>query len=76
MITPKTDTLTFLIKLFEESEELLQSFYKKRGWEIPNFDKIELADVALVCFAMAEHFKVDLIVEMEKKMLFNETRED
>lgn len=76
LITPKTDTIKFLRKLFEEGEELAQSFYKKREREIPDFDKVELADVALVCFAIAEHYKIDLIKEMENKMLFNETRKD
>lgn len=58
-------------KLFEEAKELAHSV------KIDNsFDEKELADVALVCFTMAEHFNIDLIKVMEEKMLYNEIRKD
>ena len=34
----------------------------------------EMADVALVIFAMAEHYQINLIAEMELKTLYNEKR--
>lgn len=65
LITDKTTQEDFAIKLREEVQELYESD--------PN-DWSELADVALVCFAMAEHYGIDLVEEMRKKTEFNETR--
>lgn len=69
-ITDKTDVMDFLIKLDEEIEELKQSFFES------NLDEKELADVVLVCFALAQHYKIDLLKAMEEKMMFNEKRID
>jgi NTP pyrophosphatase (non-canonical NTP hydrolase) len=69
-ITDKTDVMDFLIKLDEEVEELKQSFFEA------NLDEKEIADVVLVCFALAKHYKIDLIKVMEEKMLYNEKQND
>jgi NTP pyrophosphatase (non-canonical NTP hydrolase) len=47
---------------------------QSRGKGEYGFDPSELADVTLVCFAMAEHFGINLIEEMRKKTEFNEKR--
>lgn len=66
LITEKTTRINFISKIEEELDELFEN---------PR-DNSELADVALVCFAMAEHFGIDLIAEMEKKTIYNENRND
>lgn len=71
LITPKTRPLQFIDKIQEEKNELFISWYIK-----DHFDPEELADVALVCFAMAEHYQIDLVAEMEKKAIYNEQRTD
>lgn len=64
-----TQAHEFIEKLFEEVYELDYST------KIDNsFDEKELADVALVCFAMAKHYNIDLIKVMGEKMLYNEIR--
>lgn len=68
LITPKTEYLDFTNKIREEAKEIDEASIN----ELPE----ELADVALVCFAMAEHFGIDLIAEMEKKTIYNENRND
>ena len=65
LITSETTRTDFWLKLIEEMNEFGQSDLK---------DEKELADIALVCFAMAEHYGIDLIEEMRKKTEFNETR--
>ena len=70
-ISDKTNARVFIAKIHEEVGELIES------WDgCDSFDKVELADVALVCFSMAKHFGVDLQKEMEKKMTYNEEREN
>ena len=70
-ISDKTTVRDFLGKIHEEVGELIES------WDgCDSFDKVELADVALVCFSMAKHFDINLIDEMEKKMKVNEKRND
>ena len=70
-ISDKTTVRDWLAKLHEEVGELIES------WDGCNcFDKIELADVTLVCFSMAKHFDINLVDEMEKKMKVNEKMED
>ena len=69
LITNETSILDFLIKIEEEKEELCDSWIKQKS---TSFDHKELADIVLVCFTMAQHFKIDLLMEMENKMLFNE----
>ena len=73
LITNETSILDFLIKIEEEKEELCDSWIKQKS---TSFDHKELADIVLVCFTMAQHFKIDLLMEMENKMLFNETSDD
>jgi NTP pyrophosphatase (non-canonical NTP hydrolase) len=70
LITDKTTNLDFIIKLQEEVSELEESF------SFSEIDDSELADVVLVCFAMAQHNKIDLLKAMEVKMLYNEKRTD
>lgn len=70
-ISDKTTVRDFLSKIHEEVGELMES------WDgCDSFDKVELADVTLVCFSMAKHFDINLVDEMEKKMKVNEKRED
>lgn len=68
LITKKTTGSDFIAKIHEEFWELAKSY------KFGKFDTSELADVALVCFAMAEHYGIDLVEEMRKKTEFNETR--
>ena len=69
-ISDKTNVRDFLAKIYEEVDELIESY----GCD--SFDKVELADVTLVCFSMAKHFGINLVDEMEKKMKVNEKRND
>ena len=70
-ISDKTNVRDLLAKIYEEVGELIES------WDgDDSFDKVELADVTLVCFSMAKHFSINLIDEMEKKMKVNEKRND
>lgn len=65
LIDDQTTKYDFYDKLVEEVIEYGESDLK---------DEEELADIALVCFAMAEHYGIDLIEEMRKKTEFNEKR--
>ena len=66
-ISDKTTVRDFLSKIYEEVGELVES------WDgCDSFDKVELADVTLVCFSMAKHFGINLVDEMAKKMKVNE----
>jgi len=70
-ISDKTTVRECLGKIHEEVGELIES------WDgCDSFDKVELADVTLVCFSMAKHFDINLVDEMEKKMKVNEKRND
>ena len=70
-ISDKTNVRDCLAKIYEEVGELIES------WDgDDSFDKVELADVTLVCFSMAKHFVINLVDEMEKKMKVNEKRND
>lgn len=70
-ISDKTTVREWLGKIHEEVGELIES------WDgCDSFDKVELADVTLVCFSMAKHFDINLVDEMEKKMKVNEKRND
>ena len=71
LIDDSTGFISFIYKIKEETQELEFSRIGNN-----KFDQIELADVALVCFAMAEHFGIDLVAEMESKMKYNEIRKD
>jgi len=74
LIDEKTTFYDFIAKMREEADELEESY--NIGRIACEFDPKELADVALVCFAMAEHYGIDLVDEMRKKTEFNEKRED
>lgn len=74
MITPETTFQDFIDKMREETDELAESY--SIGRVSCEFDVKELADKALVCFAMAEHYGIDLVDEMRKKTEFNEKRKD
>ena len=69
-ISVKTNVRDFLAKIYEEVDELIESY------ECDSFDKVELADVTLVCFSMSKHFGINLVDEMEGKMKVNEKRND
>ena len=70
-ISDKTTVRDWLGKIHEEVGELIES------WDgCDSFDKVELADVTLVCFSMAKHFDINLVDEMQKKMKVNEKRND
>ena len=70
-ISDKTTVREWLGKIHEEVGELIES------WDgCDSFDKVELADVTLVCFSMAKHFDINLVDEMQKKMKVNEKRND
>ena len=70
-ISDKTTVRDFLAKIHEEVGELIES------WDgCDSFDKVELADVTLVCFSMAKHFDINLVDEMAKKTKVNEKRND
>jgi hypothetical protein len=73
LIDNETSVSDFMDKLWEELKELESSRFGKNG---NSFDPKELSDIALVCFAMAKHFNIDLLKVMEEKTIFNETRED
>jgi NTP pyrophosphatase (non-canonical NTP hydrolase) len=73
-INDKTNILDFIVKLDEEKEELYQSWFDSD--KCLDYDIKELADIVLVCFAMAKHTGKDLLSAMEQKMLFNEKRLD
>ena len=70
-INEKTCSYEFINNLFEELYKLEDTNHSE-----VLFDEKKLADVALVCFAMAKHYEIDLIKVMEEKMLYNEIRKD
>ena len=69
LISESTGFKDFINKLKEEVDELEA---EKFTGNMP----VEMADVALVIFAMAEHYNINLIAEMERKTLYNEKRND
>lgn len=69
-ITGCTTAREFIKKLYEEIIELDES---DDGFD---FDEKELADVSLVCDAMAIHFNIDLNKVKYEKMLYNEQRKN
>ena len=71
LITNKTTCSQFATAIRNELVELEDTLDKSK---ITLFDISELADIVLVCHSMAKHFGYNLVSEMEKKTLFNETR--
>jgi NTP pyrophosphatase (non-canonical NTP hydrolase) len=74
-INKKTSIVDFLDKIHEEFHELESSYLDAPSY-LETFDKKELADIALVCFAMAKHYNINLVEAMQEKMLYNEQRID
>jgi len=73
-IKPETSEIEFAEKLIEEANELkIECDFANENLELMT---IEMADCALVLFAMAKHFDIDLIQAMEEKVKFNEQRTD
>jgi len=73
LINPETTEFKFYEKLNEEIKELKHEL----DWCVSVEDaKIEMADCALVLFAMAKHFNIDLLKAMEEKVIYNEKRTD
>lgn len=70
LINEKTTLWDFIDKIEEEKNEL---FHTCNNGE---FDASELADISLVCDAMALHYGIDLQAEKEAKMKYNEKRKD
>jgi len=76
LIKFETSGFEFVEKLKEEVSEL------ETEWNLPyameDFKRQieEMADCALVLFAMAKHFNVDLLKAMEEKVIYNEMRKD
>ena len=72
LITPDTTKKQFMNKIHEEAAELQYEL----GYELwaTGHGVTELADVILVCLAMAKHFNIDILQVLEEKTLYNETR--
>jgi hypothetical protein len=69
LITPDTSTFKFIDKIEEEVDELKNEYMLFKC-----VDKEELADIILVCLAMAKHYDIDIMKALEEKTKFNETR--
>jgi hypothetical protein len=67
-INDKTNLMSFIDKIKEETWELLCSIDTKNN----TFDASELADISHVCDSIALHYGIDLQAEKEAKMLYNE----
>lgn len=72
LITEDTMFIEFGNKIAEELHELWES-YKPHSEDV-KFDESELADIILVCLAMAKHYGVDIQKALEEKTIFNENR--
>ena len=70
LINNSTTLFEFIDKLYEEVSEFEESL------EFDNMDnfKEELADIILVCFNIAEHYKIDIEIELKKKIEINYLR--
>lgn len=67
----------FISKLNEEVNELdLSELPFNNESTYTEFDHKELADVILVCLAMAKHYNIDILKVMEQKVIYNENRPD
>ena len=75
LIKPETSKTEFVEKLKEEIREFefeVDNPFLERTNEWRQ--NIELADVLLVGFAYAYHFKIDILKIMAEKVMFNEKR--
>ena len=71
LIKPETTKQEFSDKIKEEVNEFDFEINWFNGSE--NEPK-ELADIILVCLAYAKHFNIDILSELENKVIFNENR--
>jgi len=74
LIKPETTDFDFVEKLEHETIELsndLKHFHISK-----KSCRMEMADCALVLFAMAKHFDIELLKAMEEKVIYNEQRKD
>jgi len=73
LISNKTTFIDFFNKANDEFDELIESWIDH---DLTIFDTMELADIILVCLAMAKHFNIDIQKALEDKTIFNEQRKD
>lgn len=73
LITPNTTFIEFFNKANEEFDELIDSWIEH---DFTIFSELELADIILVCLAMAKHFNIDIQKALEDKTIINENRKD
>lgn len=69
LINDNTKRLDFVLKLEEETQEFIDAFLYDNGNE-----KIELADVILVCLNIARHYHIDIETELKNKIEINKNR--
>jgi len=70
LINTETSPIDFISKIEDETDEILGSLFDLK------FDEAELADVILVCLAMAKHYDIDIQKALSDKVMFNENRKD
>lgn len=68
LLSEFTTKQEFTLKLFEEVAEFART-------ETDEHEAEELADVMIVCLTCAKHYGIDIMNEMRKKTLKNESRE-
>lgn len=68
-ITDETTIQDFIDKIFEEAAELESEFISNGI-----IDKMELADIILVCLNFAKHYGIDIEKELNKKITINKNR--
>lgn len=69
LINKHTSKREFILKLEEEVQEFIDAFIYKEGNE-----KLELADIVLVCMNIAKHYNIDLEKEIKTKIEINKNR--
>ena len=70
-ISKKTNNYDFFNKIHEEVKELYDAYI-----HTGNIDKMELADIILVCMSLAQHNKIDIDKALQAKVIINENRKD
>lgn len=84
-ITEKTSVGDFLNKIDEELDELGECLFDSVNGDFVNpkhckyckkDSQLELADIILVCLAMAKHYDIDIMKVLEEKVVINENRKD
>lgn len=69
LITPKTTTRDFILKLNEEVQEF-KDYYRKTT----KIDPEEVADIILVCLNMCKHNEIDIEQHLKNKVEKNWNR--